>query len=1051
MKKIRILLTMLLLVGGGLFQLSAQNITINGVVTDASTGEGIPMAAVQVKGTTTGAAADAFGAYSISAPKNAVLVISSIGYSSVEVSINGRAKIDVSLAPDTETLEETMVVAFGTTTKKDFTGSVSSVDSKKLEKRSLSNALNAIEGVATGVQFTTASGQPGSSGGIYVRGIGSINASNSPLYVVDGVPYGDGLANINSDDVESISVLKDAASSSLYGSRAANGVVIITTKKGRSDKLNVSAKISHGISQRGIKEYDRIDAYDYYPMQWESMKNSLISASGLTAEAAGQKAAEQIYDALMNNPFNVPNDQIVDANGKLNPSAKLLYPDDLDWAKAIERLGHKQDYTFSASGASKKADYYFSAGWLDEQGYTIKSYFKRATARANMNVQPVKWFKTGVNMSGTFSRSNTTNTDSGTGYVNPFYFTRNIGPIYPIYKHNEDGSFYLDENGEKVYEWDNRGAGASNGRHVIAETLWNDNLNLRTALNTRIYADFNLYEGLKFSINYGLDLRHQNNSSSENPEVGDGSPAGRSNVDIYFYNTQNFNQMLTYNKTFRGHSIDAMVGHESYHRYYNYVYGRKQGLIAEGNTNLVNYTTINSLSGYENNLKTEGYLSRVNYNYNHKYYVSASYRRDASSRFYRDNRWGNFWSVSGSWRLDQEDFLKGSKVDLLKLRASYGSVGNDGTDGWYPWMSLYSIYRYGNAAGFIQSTLAGNKEISWEVNKNFDLAVDFGFFNNRLSGSLEYFHRISDNLLFEVDLPYSSGVTSQWQNIGTMYNQGLELQINADIIRTRDVTWSTTLNASTYQNRITKLPGNYPPDGFVSGNKKLMVGHSIYDYYMYEFAGVDPETGDSTFWKDSYKLDDNGDYLYDDLGNKIVESSEITHDYTEATKRYVGTSIPDVFGTLNNTLRYKNFELSVLFNYQIGGKTYNSSYASLMSFGSYGSSMHVDILKRWQNPGDITDVPRVDNAKSAYQNPTSSRFLVSSSYLGLKSASLSYTLPKKVVEKIQLSGMSVYLTGENLFNICAMKGMNPQYSLGGSQYNGYGYARIMTLGLNLNF
>lgn len=1043
---------MLLFVGMGVFQLSAQDITVSGTVTDASTGEGIPFAAIQIKGTTTGTSADVLGAYTISVPKNAVLIVSSIGYISQEVAVNGRAKIDVALNTDAETLEETMVIAFGTTTKKDFTGSAASVDSKKLEKRSLSNALNAIEGVATGVQFTTASGQPGSNGGIYIRGIGSINASSSPLYVVDGVPYNDGFSNINSEDIESLTVLKDAASSSLYGSRAANGVVLITTKKGRSEKLSMNVKIVQGFSQRGIKEYERIDAYDYYPMQWESMKNALISGSGLSAEEAGQKAAEQIYGSLLNNPFNVPNDQIVDANGKLNPSAKLLYPDDLDWSKAIERLGHKQDYNVSASGAGQKSDYYFSVGWLDEKGYTIKSYFKRATARANINVQPKKWLKTGVNISGTFSRSNTTNTDSGTGYVNPFYFSRNIGPIYPIYKHNEDGSFFLDENGEKVYEWDNRGAGASNGRHIIAETLWNDNLNQRTVINTRTYLDINLYEGLKFSINYGLDLRHQNDSKNENQYVGDGAPAGRSSATHYFYNTQNFNQMLTYNKSFSGHTVDAMIGHENYHRYYNYLYGIKQGIIAPGNTNLVNYTTINSFTGYENNLKTEGYLARVNYNYNHKYYVSASFRRDGSSRFYRDNRWGNFWSIGGSWRLDQENFLRGNgNIDLLKLRASYGSVGNDGTDGWYPWMSLYSIYRYGNEPGFIQNTLAGNKEISWEVNRNFDVAVDYGFFNNRISGTLEFFHRISDNLLFEVDLPYSSGVLSQWQNIGTMYNQGVEFQINAEIIRTKDFTWNATLNASHYKNCITKIPAMYPPDGFVSGNKKIMVGHSIYDFYMYEFAGVDPETGDSTFWKDTYKVDDDGEYVYDDLGNKIVESSEITHDYREATKRYVGTSIPIVFGTLQNSLHYKNFDLSVLLNYQIGGKTYNSSYASLMSFGSYGSAMHVDILNRWQKEGDITDVPRVDKAKSAFQNPTSTRFLINSSYLGIKNVTLSYSLPKKVVEKIDLSGISVYVTGENLWNLCAMKGMNPQYSLGGSQYNGYGYARITTLGLNINF
>ncbi|MDD2293827.1 MAG: TonB-dependent receptor [Bacteroidales bacterium] len=1015
----------------------AQNIAVKGSVADRSTGEPVAFASVQVKGTMIGTSTDANGQYTITAPSNGTLVFSFVGYKTAEVAINGRIVVNADLEFDTQQLEEVVFVAYGTVSKKDFTGSAVALESKKLENRPLTNVTNALEGISAGVQFTSASGQPGSSGGIRIRGFGSINASNSPLYVVDGVPY-DAISNINSDDIENITILKDAASSALYGSRAANGVVLVTTKKGRSEKITFNVKVNQGVSVRGIQEYDRLDAYQYVPMEWEGLRNSYLSASGstYTRETANAAASANIMTQLGNNPFNVADGQVVGTDGKLNSSAKLLYTDDLDWSKAIARTGYKQEYSVNAGGATDKADYYMSLSYLNEEGYSIKSYMERANARLNINVTPKKWLKAGINLSGTMANSNIANDDSSTGYVNPFFFSRTIGPIYPIYQHDESGNYLLDANGEKQYEWTNRGGSAHPGRHVIAETLWNDNLYKRNILNTRAYVDITFFKGLKLSVNGGYDFRNYLNSGYDNPRVGDGSPAGRSRITNYRYDTFNFNQLLTYTNSINNHNFDFLVGHESYKNDYKYVYGMKQGIVAEGNTELVNFTTINSLTSYTNQYRTEGYIARANYNYSHKYYLSASFRRDATSRFYKDARWGNFWSVGGSWRIDQEAFLAGTQwLSALKLRASYGSVGNDGTDSWYSWQSLYGILNNANESGFIQSTQAGNTELKWEKNMSFDVALEFGVFNNRITGQFEFFHRISDNLLFQVPLPSSSGVLSQWQNIGTMYNRGIEVQLSGDIIRKKDFNWNMTLNLSHLKNEITKLP----QEEIISGTKKYMVGHSMYDFWLRDWAGVDSETGNSLYYKD----------ILDEEGN--VTSKETTDDYTKASYYYVGTSIPKVYGSLLNTLTYKGFDLSFLLTYQLGGLVYDSSYGSLMSYSGYGSALHVDILNRWQNPGDITTVPRVDVGRNAYQNTGSSRWLTNASYLAIKNISLAYNLPKRWVEKIDLAGIRIYASGENIHSFTARKGMDPQYSFAGTQSNVYSPARIYTFGLNVQF
>lgn len=1025
----------------------AQERQITGKVISMEDGSALPGVTVMVKGTTIGVATDIDGRYSLKVGNNATLVFSFVGMKSQEVQVGNKNVVDVKLVPESETMDEVLVVAYGTTKKSSFTGSAVSVGQKQMESRPLANAIKVLEGASAGVQFNAGSGQPGASPSIRIRGFGSINASNEPLYVVDGVPFEGALASINPDDIENISILKDASSSALYGSRAANGVVMITTKKGRNDHLTFNVKVNQGITTRGIPEYKTVGTNGYYPLMWESYRNSLISGSGYSYEEASQIASglvtgkKGIADLLVNNPYNVPANEIVGVDGKLNPNAQLLYPGDLDWEDAIKRTGYRADYTISASGGNDKTDYYFSLGYMNEDGYAIKTKMERMTARANVNIQPRKWLKAGANLATSLANSTEIGSTGSASYKNPFYFSRNIGPIYPIYKHDATGAFVLDNLGEKIYEWDNRGAGASPGRHIVAEREWDSNSYKRNEVNVRTYIDLYLYKGLKFTANVGYDLRNNLNGTYDNPHVGDGAPAGRANRTNYRYDMWNYNQLLSYENSINNHSFDVLIGHESFNKCYKYFYGMRQSLVAEGNDELVNFTTTNSLTSYTRDYRTEGYLARVNYNYDNKYYLSGSFRRDGSSKFYKDARWGNFWSVGASWRMDQEEFIKNLKwIDQLKIRASYGQVGNDGVldsdgyDVWYAWQNLYDINNNANEPGFVQSVVAGNRSLEWESNNNFDVAIEYGFLN-RIRGTVEYFHRKSDNLLFNVPLPLSSGVISQWQNIGSMYNEGVEFQINADAIVKNGFKWNIDFNLTHIKNEITELPQKE----IVSGTKKLMKGHSIYDYWLREYMGVNPTNGDALYKKDI--LDVNGN----------VVGTTTTSDPSAASYYYCGSAIPKVYGAMTNNFSYKGLELSFLFTYQLGGKTYDGTYANLMS-SKYGSALHQDIEKRWQKPGDITDVPRLDDGNTSYLVAGStSRWLTDASYLALKNAVISYNLPHNWVSKIDLSAIRVYVSGENLFMWTKRKGMNPQYSFAGTTSNVYSPARLFTLGINIAF
>lgn len=578
----------------------------------------------------------------------------------------------------------------------------------------------------------------------------------------------------------------------------------------------------------------------------------------------------------------------------------------------------------------------------------------------------------------------------------------------------------------------------------MAETLWNDNKYQRNTLNTRGYFDVIFMEGLKLTITGSADYNNYYISEYDNKHVGDGAPAGRGKKVYDRRVDYNFSQILNFNRTFNNiHNVEALIGHESYQYDADYFYGFKQGIVAEGNTELINFTTINSLYSTLNTYRTEGYIGRINYELSGKHNMSASFRKDASSRYYKDVRWGSFWSVGAAWRINKENFMNYYWINLLKLRASYGEVGNDNVDDFYPWQTLYGISNNANEPGFIQSTTLGNKNLEWETNRSYEIALEFALFD-RITGSVEYFDRESDNLLFEVPLPLSSGTTSQWRNIGTMFNRGVEANITVDLIKKSDFNWQVGVNATTYKNEIKSLPQKE----IISGTKKLMAGHGVYDYWLRTYAGVNDQNGAAI-----YLFDDSPEKNFDVTKSYEYKGMRVTEDQNLAKYEYQGSAIPDVYGSVNTNLSYKGFDLSMLFTYQIGGKTYDGAWAGLMSSsaGSYGSALSTDILKRWQKPGDITDVPRMDASKTTAFNAASSRWLISSSFFAFKQVTLGYTLPKNLSDKIDMSQVRFYASGENLFINSKRSGMNPQQEFSGVTSNVYSPARIFTIGVNVSF
>lgn len=1111
-----ILMSLFLLVGGVIAQT-----TVRGTVVTYEDNEPIIGASIQVVGASNiGTITDVNGRFTLQVPagKN-MLKITYVGMEPLQVAVTDKP-IRIQLRNDANNIDEVVVVAYGTQKKTSLTGSIQEVKSEAIELRPTSSVASALEGTVTGVQVNSTYGQPGNDPTIRIRGVGTVNGDSNPLYILDGVPFGGNISDLNPADIESMSVLKDAASAALYGNRASNGVILITTKKGKQGKLNISLDIKQGSYNRGIKEYETVNPYQFMETEWQNLRNTnrfaniVAGKSALAAakdDAAKIAAAQAIIDnadanamptgselfdnRLYLNIFDKANDALFTTNGKIVSGANIKngYLGDLDWFDQTIVSGYRQEYNISANGANDKADYLISLGYLDENGYMKSSGFDRLSARAALNIQPKKWVKLGLNLAATHQNKYTSYSDGDTSIANPFYFSRFISPIYPVHLHDiNTGEYLLGDDGET--QWDGGSYTDANGqvqvtrnqladRHVIWENSENVDKTVRNTLNGIAYIDFNLPYNFTLSFKGNLNLRTSTERSFDNSQIGDGKGNnGRAKREEYQYKNYTFQQQLHWSHEFGVHSVDALIGHENYYYNYNYMYGYKTNEVFAGKTTLRNYTEITNLYDYDNNYRTESYLGRVRYGYDNRYNAEVSFRRDGSSRFSKDSRWGNFWSIGANWVISNERFMKKYDwVNYLKLRADYGEVGNDAGSGLYGYWALYSSTQNANQGAYWISQLP-NEDLKWETGQSWGIGIDGRLFN-RLNFSIEYFDKRNKDLLFDVNLPLSAGATTTspaeaviTKNIGTISNKGIEFSFDVDVFKNRD--WKVNVGASitALKNEVITLP-EQNKDGIIDGTKKIVEGKDRYAYWLYTWNGINTKNGMSLYTFDDenyfFKV---GDATYGDAENgtevtgtkleaiEIIDGVPYTYSTTYAKKEFHGSAIPKAYGSFSLNVAWKGLSLNTLFTYSLGGKVLDYNYADLMSVGTSPHNLHADILNSWTydqrtennaiDPDGIPVVsmtPTINSDITASLNSYSSRFLTSASYLILKNINLSYQLPKSLVRKIDLEGVGVTIACENLFTKTARQGMNPQMNYGGLQYNYLVTPRVFSVGLNVRF
>ena len=1058
----------------------AQNLTVTGIVKDSSTGEPVPFASIQIEGTMTGGMTDIDGLYSISVPSDGVLIFSSIGYKDVKVPVAGNTKHDVMLDPDTQMLEETIVVAFGTATKESFTGSATVVKSEDISKVQSSDVTRALEGMVAGVQMTTSSGSLGSSPTIQIRGTSSISAGTAPLYVVDGVPYNGDMNNLNTADIESMTVLKDAASNALYGARGANGVIMITTKKAKRGEATVNVDAKWGLNTKALKSYEYIkDPKLYYEAHYNALYNYYRMEQGMSDTDANLKAAANVAGPSENGglgylTYTVPDGQnLIGTNGKFNPNAtfgrKVFYkgqyywiqPD--DWMAESYRNSLRQEYNVSASGSPGNAQIFASFGYLNNKGLIQGEDMERYTARVRVDYPIKDWLKIGMNAA--YSNFDWNN-GNGSGTGNVFSFASNVAPIYPVYLRDGGRNIIYDEMGYKRYDYGN-GSNAGLVRPYAANSnalqeLWlNVGNSEGNAINGTAYAEVKFLKDFTFTFNAGVGVDETRGTSIQNMYYGQFATNGgiitKSHGRSFYVNLQ---QLLNWSRTFGGvHNVSALLGHETYSSSSYSVSASKSNMFSMNNTELngavIDGQTANSGKSMYNN---EGFFIRAQYDYNTRIFASASYRLDASSRFHPDHRWGSFWSLGGGWLIDKEPwFPRTSWLGMLKLKASVGSQGNDNI-GDYLYTDMYSITNSDGEIAIQRATI-GNKEITWETNTNFNAGVDFELFRGRLTGSAEYFYRLTSDMLYYVTIPISYGFAGYYDNIGDMRNSGIEFAFNGNIMTRKNFSWDAYINFTHYTNKILMLPdthknreiGGY--EGYASGNKFVGEGLPLNTFLMPKYAGVDKTNGLPMWYKDYVKEDADGNPVLDENGKEIFLYRGTTTEYSEATDYLCDDPTPDLYGGFGTSFSFYGFDVSASFTYSIGGLTYDGGYAAYMAppGGTVGSNFHEDVFKAWTPENKDSDIPRfVYNDQNI--NGSSDRFLVPASYLNFQNAQIGYSFPAHMLAKARISRLRLYLTCDNIIYWSYRQGLDPRQSLSGStSAENYSPVRTVSFGLNLTF
>ena len=1054
----------------------AQNISVSGNVTDSSNGEPIPFASVHLDGTTIGVSTDSEGHYSLSVPHDGMLVFSSIGYQTKEVMVSSSGIHNVALDPDSEYLDETIVVAYGTATKSSFTGSASMVKAETIEARVTTNVTSALAGTTPGVQVISSSGDPASGGStIRIRGIGSMSASNAPLYIVDGMPYDGNIADINPSDVESMSVLKDAAASAIYGARGANGVVLITTKRAGSADAVVRIDAKWGSNSRLIPQYDVIsDPALYYETHYKMMYNSQIYAGKTSAEAYAY-ADTYLFDTnnggLGYQVYTVPEgEKFIGEDFKLNPNATLGYSDGTyyyipdNWYKETFHNSFRQEYNLSVSGGNGKLKYYGSAGFLNDGGIVNNSGFERYTTRINADYQAKPWLKIVSNMSYAHTDSQTASySDSYGSSGNIFYVTNMMAPIYPLYVRDASGQI-MTEDGRTVYD--------SNQTGFIRPAFVGNAVRDNEVNKKQTYADvitgkwgaiLTPVAGLTLTANVGLTNENSRYNALYSQFGFQSATDGLAYVRSSRYFAVNTQYLAEYKTDFGGsrHSLGVLGGYELYKMKEQFLEGENDHLYNPyiGELGNADGTKSKKTSSYTADYITQGFLGRVQYEYDGKYFLSGSYRRDGSSRFAPGHRWGNFGSAGAAWLISQEDFMRGAYwVDMLKLKASYGVQGNDNlypsagyARRYYPYSDNYT-HTYNESTGEFSLSLAykGNEELTWESSHSFNAGIDFELFGGYFTGGVEFFSRKTVDLLYSKDVPLSAGNPTGFYpvNVGSILNEGVEFALGGYFVSTRDIQWSWNANFSHYRNEILSLDSSVSEEGIKGSNYIYKVGGSLYEAYMHRYAGVDPETGKALWYKK----------VYDESGNWSGQS-ETTDVFTDSDQYEIGSVLPRLYGGFGTTLNLYGLDISAQFSFQLGGKYYDGTYQALMHTSSgVGTAWHSDALKAWTPENPSSNIPRLDGDTSVGQTAVDN-YLISSDYLSVNNVTIGYSLPATLLSKAKISGVRIYVAADNLAVFSARKGVDPRYSMGlgsltsGSGLNSGSYSAMRTVagGITLTF
>lgn len=1077
-----------------------QEKTISGNVSDLN-GLPLPGVSIVVVGTTSGTQTDFDGNYAISVSTGQVLRFSYIGQRTVNRTVGASNSIDVQMEDDAQALEEVVVVGYGTTTQKSFVGTASVVKAENLDAKSNPNIAQALTGEVAGVTVVNTSGQPGNASTIRIRGYGSVNGNRDPLYVVDGVPFtvprlpnsdvGDDnatqafnntispLNSINPQDIANVTVLKDATATAIYGARGANGVILITTKKGKSGESSIEVDFKTGFNTQFIPRYDVVTSpEEYIGYAWEGLFNRGVGDADIDDPVAFANANLFDADAGIDPGYNLWN--VNSVSELIDPQTRTVRPNvarrytpqryaDLSFQAAI-----RTEANVRISGGSEKTSYFASAGFLDDNGFALNTGFKRYNTRLNLSSQVKKWLKIGSNVS--YSFSETQNNGQTVGSENLFEFADKNPPIFPVFLRDNDfnlvpdpifGGFQYDFGSPSGF----RSRNSANLLNPVATARYDFLGSKRHDIIGNFSAEVQLAKNLVFETRFGLQFSNDILKDYGNPFYGTAVQQGgtlfqRENQDV----TKNFLQLLRYNKSFGNHSFDALMAHESNEYTRDFSSGSKRDGAIPGLLELDNFAvTQGQPGGYSEGATLESYFSQVNYNYNSTYFLSASVRTDGSSRFLND-KWGVFGSLGGAWVVSNESFLKDSNLfSYLKLKASYGIIGDQAGIDFFQSSDTFNVNNLNDGLA-ISERLNGNPDLTWETSKMFQTGVELSL-GRFVDLNVDYYTKNTDNLFFNRRVGSSQGISSVTVNDGVLQNRGLEFSLTGHLIQTENTRLDLTINGEHVNNEITTMPLE-PSTGeprIIDTSEPLFgysQGSSIFDFYLREYAGVDPQTGVglwNQYFNDTNSNGalDNGEEGIDNLTQYLNDNpdanvaSQTTDNYSQATLKYVNRSaIPTLRGAFRLAGSYKNFSLAAQFTYSIGGWAHDTQYSELMNdrFGIGANNFHRDIAGRWQQPGDITNVPRISDNFDANVGSSSTRWLIKSDYIALNNIRLGYAISSKLLNNTGLENVKIWVSGDNLFISTARDGFNPTTSeTGNTGRRLYAPLSTLTMGVSVKF